>query len=111
MSVAIVNYLSACEYVRPQVLIKTVTSITVPELISATDIFFRKATIIGNKSARVGNTGIVYIGVAGTNDVQAFAIASGAVAYLNAPVGCRMSFKDFWIDAATAADGVVIMYT
>lgn len=110
-AIAIVNSLAACEYVLPRVLIKTVAAIGTPELVSATDLYFRKATIIGNKSARVANTGIVYFGVAGTNDVQAFAVGIGLVAYINAPVGCKMNFKDFWIDVATAADGAVIIYT
>ena len=108
---AIVNRLMSCEYCVPRTLSKTVAAIGTPERISLTDEYFRKATIMGLKADRTANTGIIYLGVGATNDTQPFAIAAGAVIYINAPVGSRYNWKDWWLDAATAADGVVILYS
>ena len=112
-SSSIVNRIETCEYVVPRVLTKTVAAIATPEAIAPASppIFFRKATVIGNKAARTANAGIVYFGTGSGNDTQAFALAAGAVIYINAPVGCKMNFADWWVDVATAADGVTIIYT
>jgi len=49
---------------------KTNADTGVPVRISSTNLYFKTATIYGKKSARVNNTGNVWIGMASTNDTQ-----------------------------------------
>jgi len=91
-------------------LIKTVTATTVPELVSATSAPFTYAIFKGNKAARTANTGTVYLGPQGTNDTQALSIATGATLVIQAPVGMKFDLNQFYLDVATAADGVCVLY-
>lgn len=76
------------------------------------DIFVRSAIILGNKGVRTGNTGTVYLGTEAANDTQPLAIATGVERQLVPPyVGdIRYNLADFYLDVATNADGVVILY-
>jgi hypothetical protein len=93
-----------------QTLTKTVSASGTPERISATDILFVSATIIGKSAARTNNTGTVYIGFSDTNDSQPLEITSGSELLVNAPSGTCLNLKDFYIDVATNNDGVVVNY-
>lgn len=74
------------------------------------DLWYRTARFTGLKAARTANTGIVYLGLAATNDTQPLSIAASTVVPLEAPVGARLNLADLWIDVATNADGVVIWW-
>jgi len=94
----------------PYSFVKTVASITVPELVSATSAPFTYANIQGKKTPRTNNTGIVYLGILGTNDTQYISIAIGATLIIQAPVGMKFDLNQFYLDVATAGDGVAVVY-
>lgn len=71
---------------------------------------YRVARFLGNKAARTANTGTVYLGLESTNDTQALPITTGATVVLEAAPGARLDLSDLWIDVATNADGVVILW-
>lgn len=86
-------------------------STSVPVRLSSNHVAFASMTVIGNKSARVANTGTVYIGPAAGNDEQPMAITSGATITLVAPAGETIDLYNWWLDPATADDGVVLLIT
>ena len=98
------------ERVVPGQIIKTVAAAATPEAITDTPVYFSYAHFIGNKAARTGNTGTVYLGVTSGNDTQPIAIATGATFTLSAPGGIKLDFHDFYIDVVTNGDGLVIIY-
>ena len=113
---AVGNVLSAspvlgANAVVPTQITKTVAAIATPEALAADGTFFQTATIIAKKAARTANTGIVYLGIGATNDTQALPLNPGDVYEVNAPVGQKYDLNDFYLDVATAADGVVIIYS
>lgn len=87
------------------------SSTTVPVRLSSNHVAFASMTVIGNKAERTANTGTVYIGPTSTNDTQALAITSGATITLVAPVGETIDLYNWWLDPATANDGVVLIVT
>lgn len=92
-------------------LVKTVASAGTPEQIAATAIWFKRATLTGNKAARTPNVGTVYYGSSATNDTQTGEILPGDVVQIIAPEGERRNLADYWIDVVTADDGVVVAYS
>lgn len=74
------------------------------------ELYFRRALFLGNKAARTANTGTVYLGLESTNDSQVLPITTGAERTLEAVTGARLSLADLWLDVATNADGVVILW-
>jgi hypothetical protein len=89
----------------------TNSSATAPVQVKTNSTPFRYATVLGKKAERTDNTGIVYIGVISTNDTQPYAIAPGGSVTIQAPPGCFLDFKDWYLDVVTANDGVVVIYT
>lgn len=79
-------------------------------LTAKADLWFRRATFLGNKAARTGNTGTIYLGLESTNDTQVLTVATGAERTIEAVTGARLNLADLWLDVATAADGVVITW-
>jgi hypothetical protein len=99
-------------YVAALQTIKTNASTTVPVALSATTKYFKVATFIGNNStSRDANTGTVYIGVTTNNNAQPITITSGSMVVVEAPQGSWYNLADWYLDVATANDGVVIIYT
>lgn len=92
-------------------LVKTVASAGTPEKISDTAIWFKRATLAGNKAARTPNTGTVYYGSSAANDTQTGEILPADVVQIIAPEGERRNLADYWIDVVTAGDGVVVTYS
>ncbi len=90
---------------------KTVAATATPEALAADGTFFQAATLIGKKAARTLNTGTVYLGIGATNDTQALEILPGEVIEITAPPGQKYDLNDWYLDVATAADGVVIIYS
>lgn len=87
------------------------SSTTVPVRLSSNHVAFASMTVIGNKAERTANTGTVYIGPTSTNDTQAIAITTGATVTLVAPPGETIDLFNWWLDPATANDGVVLIVT
>lgn len=76
------------------------------------DIWCRSALVFGQKAVRTANTGTVYLGTESTNDSQPLAIATGAERELVPDqLDQRRNLGDFYLDVATNADGVVILYS
>ena len=90
---------------------KTNADTGVPVRISSTNLYFKTATIYGKKSARVNNTGNVWIGMASTNDTQFVLITPGSSVTITDAQEFVHDFKDIYLDVATADDGVMILYS
>lgn len=75
------------------------------------DIFFRKATLLGMKTARTDNAGLVWAGWSAADGSQPFRINAGGEASFEAPIGEKWSLGDIYIDVENAGDGVVVSYT
>ena len=69
-----------------------------------------KVTIIGKKAERTANPGTVYIGPKSANDAQVYEITTGSVHVLNARGGSVINLADWYLDVATAGDGIIILY-
>ena len=95
----------------PVQITKTVAAAATPEALAADGTFFRSATIIASKAARVLNTGLVYLGIGATNDASALELSPGDVYTITAPLGQQYDLNDWYLDVVTAADGVVVIYS
>lgn len=95
-----------------QQLVKTNTSTSVPVVMAAASKPFKSATFFGfHDSARTANTGTVYIGVTSGNDSQPIAITTGSYVTVEAPAGKWLDLADWYLDVASANDGVVVIYS
>lgn len=102
---------AAPELIGTGQIIVTASSAAMPvSLTTGTNVFCVRATIIGNKAARAGNTGDVYIGPLAANDTQPYKIATGEIHVMNAAAGTRFNLADWYLDVTTANDGLVIIY-
>lgn len=98
--------------VQTRQLLKTNSSTTLPVALGIDGTYFRTATLIGNNdNARTANTGNVWIGATTNNNAQPFLISSGQTITIEAPVGEWYDLNDWYLDVATANDGVVIILT
>lgn len=84
-----------------------------PERLAAVGTYVSQVTIIGQRLARVPNTGLAWLGSTLTNDTQLVALAPGSVEYPNgsfysitAPPGRVIDLGDIYVDIVTAGDGV-----
>ena len=104
------NSLANSTATTPTQITKTVAATDTPEALAADGTFFRKATLIGKKSARVNNVGIVYLGIGTANDSQAYEISPNEVVGLSVPNGEKHDLNDWVLDVLNAGDGVIIIY-
>lgn len=103
---------AASGYVTSKQLNTTNSSTTVPtRLSSVRGAYATSITIIGNKASRTANTGTVYIGPTSTDNDQPIAIASGSLVTLTFTPDQYIDLYDWYLDVATANDGVVIIYS
>lgn len=79
-------------------------------LTAKADLWFRRATVIGNKAIRTANSGTVYLGLSSTNDTQGIVITTGAERTIEAALGTRLNLADFWLDVVSINDGVLILW-
>ena len=85
---------------------KTVASAGTPEKL-APDGTYCDVVLLEAKNARgTNNTGTVWIGNSATNDAQLLALAAGTSLQFSAPPGKTLDLGIFYIDVATAGDGV-----
>lgn len=90
----------------------TNSSTTVPvRLAPKRGTFVTSATLVGNSLWQTTNTGTVYIGPNSTNACQAIAITSGATVTLSFTQNQWVDLFDWYLDVATANDGVCVIYT
>ncbi len=92
-------------------LIKTNSSTSVPVRIAPLGTYASKVTFIGNNAARTANTGTVYVGPTSTNDTQTLAITTGQTMTIECAPGEWIDLYEWYLDPATANDGVVVLYT
>ena len=91
--------------------IQTVAAVGTPEAIAGAGTFFRYATLIAKKAARVANTGIVYLGVTAGNDTQPIEMNPGDIFTIEAPPGEKYDFDNWYVDVLNAGDGVIVIYS
>lgn len=85
---------------------KAVAVPATPERVSATDILVSKVLFQARKNKTTANTGAVYLGFSATAANNHYVLAAGAEREFVAPPGTKLNLKDFYVDAATAADAV-----
>ncbi len=87
------------------------SSIGTGTIIFYADVWVRQAYIYGQNAVRTNNTGTVYLGSASGNDLQPIAITTGALYTLTPPTPeARINLADIYVDVATNADGVQVIY-
>lgn len=93
-------------------LIKTNSDTATPTRLVATrgSALFKTATFYGRLDARTSNTGTVYLGTVSTNNTQPIEVTAGAAVVITAPANSYLDLYDFYLDVATANDGVVVVY-
>jgi hypothetical protein len=80
-------------------------------IVATCHVQFRRATVLGNNAARTPNTGSVWFGPESTNDSQPFEVLSGGESKIGEQAGVKYDLADWYLDVATAADGVVLILT
>lgn len=88
--------------------IKTVAASATPEVLSAASVFAKNVRFYGRKAARTANTGVAYVQLVSTNDSVALAVPNDGTAVELRSDGPGFDLADFWIDVATAGDGVEV---
>lgn len=76
----------------------------------STKLLVPSASFSGRKARGTDNTGNVFFGQSSTNDAQLEIIAAGKTVTMYAPEGSSIDLGQFYLDVATAADGVVVSY-
>lgn len=83
---------------------------TTPEALTTTNLV-HSVLIRAGRTARVANTGSVWIGVTSTNDTQLIELVPGATITFTAPPGKYIDLATIYVDAVTLTDGVVYVAT
>lgn len=92
----------------PAIVTKTNADTGTPVQITATDTWFTQAIIDGKRDQTTANTGIVYIGPSAVDGENHLEVLPGSPLFLSAPAGHAWNLADFYMDVATASDGVMI---
>lgn len=87
------------------------SSTSAPIALAPAGTYASSVTLIGNKTARTANTGTVYVGPTATNDAQPVSVTSGQTVTIVAPPGEWIDLNEWYLDVATANDGLVIIWT
>lgn len=88
-----------------------VAAIGTPVRLASVATQFSKATFWGLKVPRTNNTGTVFLGVQSSNDSQPIPITAGNSLTIEAPASQAYDLSTFYLDAATAGDGVIVLYS
>jgi len=99
--------------------IVTASDPAVPVRLSTNECVAKTFVFIGNKSARVANTGTVWIQTSSTNDAPGIKLLSGQTISLTGGTGSLtgrgadgtggLDLRQFWVDVEMANDGVVVL--
>lgn len=96
--------------VAPTAAIKTVAAIATPEALIGVTTLVQSVMLIGIKAARTNNTGIVYLGIGGTNDAQFIPISPGERVEVSND-GNKFDLAGLFLDVLNAGDGVGMIYS
>lgn len=80
-----------------------------PEAITASQTLVSSVIIRAGRTARVANTGSVWIGVSSTNDTQLIELIPGASLSLTAPPGKTIDLATIYVDSVTLTDGITYL--
>jgi hypothetical protein len=111
MSTAVANNLDCCVYCKPTQLLvnKNISDGIAP--VSATPLYFRKATVLGVKSLTgTNNVNAVKIGWSSAANQQPYVVATGTEIVIEAVLGAKLNFADLYMVVATDGDGLVFLY-
>lgn len=86
--------------------VKAPASLAVPEALTTTNLV-HSVIIRAGRTARIGNTSSVWVGITATNDTQFIELLPGAVLTITAPPGKYLDLATIFVDAVTLTDGVV----
>lgn len=89
---------------------KAPASTGTPEALSTTNLV-HSVIIRAGRTARVANTGSVWIGTSSTNDTQLIELIPGATLTITAPPGKYIDLAGIYVDSVTSTDGVVFIAT
>jgi hypothetical protein len=92
----------------PYDLVVTCSDPSVPRQLSNSEIKGKTLVFIGNKSARVPNTGTVWIQTSPDNDAPGIKLLSGQTISLTSG-SSGLDLRSFYIDVESANDGVTIL--
>lgn len=87
---------------------KAPAAIATPEALAATNLV-TSVLIRAGRTARVANTGSVWIGFSSTNDSQLIELVPGATITIDAPYGKYIDLASIYVDSVTLGDGVVFL--
>lgn len=108
---AIANGVDYCIPCTPVQILKTIAAAATAEKLSATQKYFRQAILVAKKDlAGTDNTGAVYLGRSSAANEQPIVIQPGGSYVLEPPNGAKFDLSDWYLDADTNDDGVVILY-
>jgi hypothetical protein len=85
---------------------KAPAAIATPEALATTNLV-HSVIIRAGRTARVSNTGSVWIGTTSTNDSQLIELIPGAVLTISAPPGKYIDLATIYVDSVTLTDGVI----
>jgi len=95
----------SAHYRTPQIVIKTVAATGTPERISSVSRPCTQCIIVADKAAQTPNTGDIYIGPVAANGSQPIPMGSHGQYTL-----AGVDLYEWYVDVATAGDGVVVIY-
>jgi hypothetical protein len=104
------------EAVSSSQFLKTSSAPGTPVALTAAATYFQHATIIARKSldgasGAGANAGNVVIGASATANQQPLLLAPGDEVTVQAPVGKKRNFSNWYLDVANSGDGVVVIYS
>jgi hypothetical protein len=103
--------IDSCKACTPTQTLATLAAGTTAQSITATDTYFRRATLLAFKTQGGGaNTGDIKLGAANTYANLPMTLAPGDEISIEAPLGAKWSLKD-WYFGGTIGDGLVVIYS
>lgn len=109
------NSLTGCVEATPAQFLKPSSTPGTPVKLTAAQTYFRKATIKAVKTldglSATANAGDVVIGASATASQQPITLAPGDEYTIEAPVGAKYDFRNWYLDVANSGDGVVVIYS
>lgn len=101
---------SAVEVATPLQAKMTVTGASQPTALSSTPLLCRRATVLGLKDWRVSNVGNAWLGTSSTAGHPPMLLPPNGEIDLVPPAGACLDLSQWFLEAANALDGCVILY-
>lgn len=110
MNTAIINDINYCKLTSPIQFAVNTNIATGPTPLSATQRYFRYVVITAVKDeSSAANTGAVKLGASATASKQPITLNQGDSYVIQAPVGSKYDFRDFYFTVANDGDGLVVI--